>query len=108
VSDLGPYDWMRQVMGDVEAEQVYAELCRGGSLQARALAGVASYRAREYWPDFFCLADRPALAACARLFDHYPWLTTSLVERAIDRLRGRTVVGPVDIVEAAQLLDDIP
>jgi hypothetical protein len=70
--------------------------------------GRVSYRAREYWPDLFCVADRPALAACARLFDHYPWLSPALAERAIETLRGRTAITPVDIIEAAQLLDDAP
>ena len=106
--ELGSYDWMRGVMGDAEAEQVYAELCTGGSAGSRAAAGTASYRAREYWPHFFCIADRPALAACARLFEHYPWLSPALVERAIDTLRGRSTISPLDIVEAAQLLDDVP
>jgi hypothetical protein len=108
MTDLGPYEWMRQVMGDAEAEDVYAELCSGGSASARAIAGAVSYRAREYWPEFFCVADRPALAACARLLDNYPWLSQALAERAIETLRGRTAITPVDIVEAAQLLDEAP
>lgn len=108
VADLGPYEWMRQVMGDQEAEEVYAELANGGSMTGRAAAGIASYWAREYWPDFFAVADRPALAACAQLFDDYPWLTPALAERAIAALRGRVAISPPDIVEAAQLLDDEP
>jgi hypothetical protein len=52
VTDLGPYEWMRLVMGNNEAEVVYAELCHGGSALGRATAGLVSYRAREYWPDF--------------------------------------------------------
>lgn len=99
---------MRHVMGDDEAEEVYAELSHGGSTTARAVAGIASYRAREYWPDFFSIADRPALAACARLFDNYPWLTPTLAERAVTTLRRRASISPPDIVEAAQLLDDEP
>lgn len=95
-------------MGDEEAEEVYAELCSGGSPGARATAAAASYLAREYWADFFSIADRPSLAACARLFDHYPWLNPELAERAIQGLRGRTTISPLDIVEAAQLLDDSP
>lgn len=95
-------------MGDGEAEEVYAELCSGGSAVARATAATASYCAREFWPDFFSIADRPALAACAQLFDQYPWLTPALAERAIERLQGRTTISPMDIVEAAQLLDDPP
>ncbi len=108
MSDLGSYDWMRHVMGDDEAEQVYVELCSGGSANARAIAGAASYRAREYWPDFFSIANVPALAACARLFDNYFWLSPTLVERAVEQLRGRRFISPMDIVEAAQLLDDVP
>ena len=107
MSDLGSYDWMRRVMGDDEAEEVYAELCSGGSAKGRAVAGAASYRAREYWPHFFCIADRPALAACARLFDNYSWLSPSLAERAVEKLRGKSAISPLDIVEAAQLLDDV-
>lgn len=106
MKDLGPFEWMRDVMGDEEAQEVYAELSCGGSPAGRAAAGIASYRAREYWPDFFAIADRPALAACALLFDDYDWLTPALVERAIDTLHGRATVSPHDIVEAAQLLDD--
>jgi hypothetical protein len=106
--DLGPYEWMRHVMGDEEAEQVYAELCSGGSATGRAIAAAASYRAREYWPDFFPIADQPALAACARLFDHYPWLSPALAERAVETLRGRSIITAPDIIEAAQLLDDEP
>lgn len=108
MTDLGPYEWMRQVMGDDEAEEVYAELSHGGSAAGRTAAGIVSYRAREYWPDFFAIADRPALAACAQLFDDYPWLTAELADRAISTLRGRTSIAPPDIVEAAQLLDDEP
>jgi hypothetical protein len=108
VTDLGPYEWMRHVMGDAEAEDVYAELCSGGSASGRATAAAVSYRAREYWPEFFCVADRPALAACARLFDHYPWLHPALAERAIETLRDRQAVTPGDIIEAAQVLDDPP
>jgi hypothetical protein len=106
MTDLGPFEWMRDVMGDDEANEVYAELSSGGSEAARAAAGIASYRAREYWPDFFCIANRPALAACALVFDDYPWLTATLVERALETLRGRPAITPHDIVEAAQLLDD--
>jgi hypothetical protein len=106
MTDLGPYDWMRTVMGDEEAFEVYAELSNGGSETGRVAAGIASYRAREYWPDFFAVSDRPALAACALLFDEYRWLTPDLVERAVETLRGRRTVRPLDIVEAAQLLDD--
>jgi hypothetical protein len=106
MTDLGPFEWMRDVMGDDEAHEVYAELSSGGSETGRAAAGIASYRAREYWPDFFAIADRPALAACALVFDDYPWLTATLVERALDTLRGRRSITPHDIVEAAQLLSD--
>ncbi|MET0453696.1 MAG: hypothetical protein ABW137_17825 [Mycobacterium sp.] len=106
MTDLGPFEWMRDVMGDAEALEVYAELSSGGSPRGREVAGTASYAAREYWPEFFAVADRPALASCARLFDDYPWLTTSMVQRAIDALHGRTAITPGDIVEAAQLLDD--
>ena len=106
MTDLGPYDWMRTVMGDEEAFEVYAELSNGGSETGRVAAGIASYQAREYWPDFFAVSDRPALAACALLFDEYRWLTPDLVERAVETLRGRRTVRPLDIVEAAQLLDD--
>ncbi len=105
MTNLGPFEWMRDVMGDDEATEVYAELSSGGSEAARAAAGMASYRAREYWPDFFSIADRPALAACAMVFDDYPWLTAALVERALETLRGRRTIAPLDIVEAAQLLD---
>jgi hypothetical protein len=106
MTSLGPFEWMRDVMGDAEANEVYAELSSGGSEAGRAAAGIASYRARDYWPDFFAIADRPALASCALLFDDYPWLTTTLVERAVEALRGRRSITPPDIVEAAQLLDD--
>lgn len=108
MTDLGGFEWMRHVMGDDEAVKVYAELSSGGSEAGRATAGIASYRAREHWPDFFAVADRPALAACALLFDDYPWLTAALAERAIDALRGRPSISPQDIVEAAQLLDEEP
>ena len=108
MADLGPYEWMREVMGDAEAAEVYAELCSGGSTTGRAAAAIASYRAREHWPGFFAVADQPALAACARLFDDYPWLTPALVERAIAALRERASITPVDIVEAAQVLYDEP
>jgi hypothetical protein len=106
MTDLGPFEWMRHVMGDEAAYEVYAELSNGGSEAGRIAAGIASYRAREYWPDFFAISDRPALAACASLFDEYPWLTVDLVERAIETLRERRTILPQDIVEAAQLLDD--
>jgi hypothetical protein len=106
MTDLGPFEWMRQVMGDDEAYEVYTELASGGSETGRVTAAIASYRAREYWPDFFAISDRPALAACALLFDDYPWLTVDLVERAIETLRDRRSVLPQEIVEAAQLLDD--
>jgi hypothetical protein len=49
-----------------------------------------------------------AAAAPQGVFDHYPWLNPALAERAIETLRGRTAITPVDIVEAAQLLDDAP
>jgi hypothetical protein len=104
--DLGPFEWMRDVIGDDEADDVYAELSSGGSAAGRAAAAIASYRAREYWPDFFSVGNRPALAACAQLFDEYPWLTSALVVRAIETLRGRATITPNDVVEAAQLLDD--
>jgi hypothetical protein len=104
--DPGPFEWMRDVIGDDEADDVYAELSSGGSAAGRAAAAIASYRAREYWPDFFSVGNRPALAACAQLFDEYPWLTSALVVRAIETLRGRATITPNDVVEAAQLLDD--
>ena len=91
-------------MGDDEAEAVYAELSRGGSPAARASAASASYQAREYWANFFAVADRPALASCALLFDEYPWLTADLAERAIKLLRGRTAISPSDVVRAARHL----
>jgi hypothetical protein len=106
MTHLGPFEWMRDVMGDEEAREVYAELSSGGSEAGRATAGTASYLARRYWPDFFAVADRPSLAACAQLFDEYPWLTPALAERAVEALRGRTVISPHDIIEAAQLLDE--
>ena len=106
MSDLGSFEWMRDVMGEVEASEVYAELSRGGTPRGREMAGTASYAAREHWPDFFAVADRPALASCARMFDEYPWLTTSLVRRAVEALYGRSAITPGDVVEAAQLIDD--
>jgi hypothetical protein len=106
MSDLGPFEWLRDVMGDAEAGEVYGELSSGGSEAGRAAAGIASYRAREYWPKFFSIADRPALAGCALLFDDHPWLTIALVERAIETLRGRATISPHDILTAARVLDD--
>jgi hypothetical protein len=108
VTDLGGFEWMRHVMGDDEAGKVYAELSSGGSAAGRLTAGIASYCARRHWPDFFPVADRPALAACALVFDDYPWLTPALAERAVDALRGRATISPHDIVEVAQLLDEEP
>ena len=105
MNDLGPFEWMRDVMGDAEAAEVYAELSSGGSAAGRAAAAIASYRAREHRPDFLSVANRPALAACALLFDEYPWLTPALAERAVEALRARPAISPQDIVEAAQLLD---
>ena len=105
MNDLGPLEWMRDVMGDDEAASVYAELSSGGTASGRTVAGIASYHARAYWPEFFAVANRPALAACAQLFDEYPWLTGILAERAVESLRGRAAISPVDVVEAAQLLD---
>lgn len=104
MNDLGPFEWMRDVMGDGEAREVYAELSCGGSAAGRATAALASYRAREYWPDFFSVANRPALAACALLFDEHPWLTSTLAERAIETLRRRVGIAPQDIVAAARSL----
>jgi hypothetical protein len=106
MNDLGPFEWMRDVMGDDEADAVYAELSSGGSTAARATAALTSYRAREYWPDFFSVADRPALAACAELFDEHPWLTPNLAERAIERMRSRATITPQDVVAAARLLGE--
>lgn len=105
MNDLGMFEWMRDVMGD-EADEVYAELSSGGSAAGRAAAATASYRARESWPDFFPVANRPALAACALLFDEYPWLTATLAEQAIEALRVRAAISPQDIVDAARLLHD--
>jgi hypothetical protein len=102
MDDLGPFEWMRDVMGDDAADELHAELSSGGSAAGRAAAAIASYRAREYWPDFFSVDNRPALAACAQLFDEYPWLTPALVERAIETLRGRATIAPNDVVEAAR------
>jgi hypothetical protein len=108
MNDLGPFEWMRDVMGDEEADDVYAELSSGGSPAGRAAAARVSYRAREFWPDFFSVANRPALAACAQLFDEYRWLTPELAERAVDDLLSRAAITPQDVVEAAQLIDDRP
>jgi hypothetical protein len=103
VNDLGPFEWMREVMGD-EADEVYAELSIGGTPAARAAAATASYQAREHWSDFFAVANRPALASCALLFDDHPWLTPALAERAIEMLRCRAAISPQDVVRAARLL----
>ena len=104
MNDLGPYEWMRDVMGDEDAEDVYAELSCGGSAAGRASAATASYQAREYWAGFFAVANRPALASCAMLFDEHPWLTPDLAERAINSLRDRTAISPEDVVVAARHL----
>ncbi len=108
MADLGPFEWMRDVMGDDEDENVYAELSSGGSPRGRAVAATVSYRAREYSPDFFTVADRPALASCAQLFDQYPWLTVSLAVQAVETLRGRPAISAMDIVGRAQILDTEP
>lgn len=104
MNDLGPYEWMRDVMGNEDADEIYAELSCGGSAAGRAAAATASYQAREYWASFFAVANRPALASCAMLFDEYPWLTPELAEQAIEMLRGRTAISPEDVVTAARHL----
>lgn len=108
MTDLGPFEWLRHLMSDDDADEVYADLSSGGSEQGRVVAGIVSYLAREYCPEFFSIANRPALAACAQLFDEHPWLTPTLAVRSIEILRGRAAISPQDIIDAAQLLDDGP
>jgi hypothetical protein len=53
----------------------------------RAVAAAIFCRAQDYWPNFFDLDDRSALATWAQMFDDYcPFLTPEVAVRVVDAL----------------------
>jgi hypothetical protein len=75
-------------------EDYYREQSAGGTDNGRSLAALLFYRAREYWPDYFCPADLPAVALWGSMLDQYPILTPDVIELAVDKVHEAGLVQP--------------
>lgn len=102
------YQRILEVMADVsgvsvrEFEQRQIDLSPH-TPNGRAVAAIIFYRAGDYWPGFFDLADQSALAAWAQMFDEYqPFVTPAIAERAVDAVAASVAEPAIcDFLQAA-------